>query len=395
MLRFLFVLTSVFIVGFLIVHDTWMITITAFGFEVTTSLLVVVVAVVALFYVLHLLKKPFYWFRGCRDWYARRKQTQKEAYLLLALKTALDHDSTAVSQLLKQKNTFFDKKSDENYLIEALFKPSAHAFEQLLHREKTELAGIKGLLSYAQQNGDLAEVERLLQKAVQKHPNEMWIEEALWTVQTLQSDWAEALKTLDTLKKNNLVDKENYTLRRALILLKLGRFDEAYKLLPDHPAVAVAYATSVPKKARDILIKLWAKEPCRDAYLLFQKMIADETPAKQLKSVEKLVHGNPNHRLSLLALAQTAANNEMWGVAKDQLTAYLAVYPLTASVAHLMADIERKGWHHAEGAREWEEKAATAPQEAGWGCAVCGHQMPEWDILCPHCNAFGQIKYKG
>ena len=257
------------------------------------------------------------------------------------------------------------------------------------------MAGIKGLLSYAQQNGDLAEVERLLQKAVQKHPNEMWIEEALWTVQTLQSDWAEALKTLDTLKKNNLVDKENYTLRRALILLKLGRFDEAYKLLPDHPAVAVAYATSVPKKARDILIKLWAKEPCRDAYLLFQKMIADETPAKQLKSVEKLVHGNPNHRLSLLALAQTAANNEMWGVAKDQLTAYLAVYPLTASVAHLMADIERKGWHHAEGAREWEEKAATAPQEAGWGCAVCGHQMPEWDILCPHCNAFGQIKYKG
>ena len=332
MIKFIFILASIFIVGFFIVHDTWMVTITAFDFEVRTSILTVIVAYLLMLYLWHLIKKPFQWITGCKNWWEKRKQTKKEAYLFLALKTVLDHDTNAIKQLLKQKNTFFDKKSDENYIIEALFDPSTHIFEHLMHRENTELAGIKGLLEYAKNTGDISEASRLLQKAADKHPNEPWIQEALWNIQVSQNDWNESLNTLDILKKKGCIDKDKYTRQKALVFLKLGRVKEAYQLMPDQPETAIAYAESEPKKAQDIISDLWKKEPCWSAFPIFQRTISAEAPAKQMKAVEKLVKYNPSHKLSLLALAQTALSLEMWGVAKEYLTTYINMYPLTVSV---------------------------------------------------------------
>lgn len=394
MLKFLFILASLFIVGFFMVHDTWMIGITAFGFEITTSLLTVILALGLMWYVWRLLKKPFCWLGGCRDWLTKRKQTRKEAYLLLALRTVLDQDSQAIRDLLKQKKSFFDSKSDENYILEALFAPSTHAFEQLIHRENTELAGIRGLLSYAEKQGDYEEMARLLVKAAAKHPDEIWIHQARWTVQTHQSDWSDALQTLDILKKKGVLPKADYHFRQSLVLLKLGRVKEAYKLNPDHPAIACAYATAEPKKALSIVMDLWEKSPCDEAYALFKQAIAGEKSAKQMKLTEKLVRHNPTARLSLIALAQTAMDNDLWGLAKEYLTAYINAYPLTARVALMMATLERQGWHHEEGAREWEAKAQTAAPDSGWGCATCGRATESWDALCPHCNAFGTIAYR-
>ena len=314
--------------------------------------------------------------------------------MLTALKTVLDRNSENTQKLLKQKNNFFDKKSDENYVLEALFAPTPHVFEQLIHREKTELAGIKGLLGYARERGDYAEIGRLLQKAFAKHPNEIWIHEELWMVQTLQSDWSESLKTLEVLKKTGSVDKNEYLKRKACVLLKLGKVDEAYKLFPQSPEAAIAFATENPQKAEKVLIALWEKEPCWDAFLLFKKTIQGEKPAKQMKLVEKMVKYNPEHRLSLLAVARVALDNEMWGVAKEKLTTYLEMYSLTSMAARMMAEAERKGWHHEEGAKAWEEKAVNAPNEMGWGCSACGHMTGGWDAVCPKCNAFDAIRYK-
>ena len=89
-----------------------------------------------------------------------------------------------------------------------------------------------------------------------------------------------------------------------------------------------------------------------------------------------------------------ALDNEMWGVAKEKLTTYLEMYSLTAIAARMMAEAERKGWHHEEGAKAWEEKAVNAPNEMGWGCSACGHMTGGWDALCPKCNGFGCIRYK-
>ena len=391
MIRFIFILISVFTVGFFIVKDTWMVTVQGFGYELKASVLILIVGVLLFLYLLHLLKKPFGWWGRYQNWSTKRHQDQKEAYLMLALKTVLDQNSESEKQLLKQKNKFFDKKSDENYILEALFNPTAHTFEQLLHRENTELAGIRGLLGYAQKDGNWQEAERLLQKAAEKHEKEPWIWNALWTVQILQNDWYDALNTLERLKKQGQVDKPEYEKRKSLLLLKLGQVTEAYQLNPDHQAIVLAYAKAEPQKADKLIRHLWAKNPCMDAFEIYWQTISDEKQSKQTKAIDKLIHENPKHRLSLLALIETAVRQESWGPAKGYLSDYMAMYPLSFQVARLMAEVERQGWHHTEEAQKWELKALDTPSEKGWVCSVCGNRTDTWEIVCPACNTFGEI----
>lgn len=394
MIKLLAVLIGVFVIGFLIVHDTWMMTITAFGYEITTSVLTFVVVLLAFLYAWHLLKKPLCWLGLCQNWYARRRQSQKESYVSLVLRTLVDRNTDATRRLLKDKNSFFDKKSDESYLLDALFAPTPHVFEHLLHRPGTELAGIRGLLKLATDRGDWAEADRLLDKAVETAPQEPWIREAQWQAQVMQNDWAAALETLDRLLKMGRVSKEEYRLRRAFVLLKLGRVAEAYKLAPTHPAVALAMAAAEPERAETVLTKSWAETPCLDVWRAYRSALQKEKPAKRQKAVERFVRPNPKHRLSLIVAAESAMDSELWGVAKQELEAYLQAYPLTPTVAHLMATVERKGWKHEDVAREWDVRAAAAVEDTGWGCGSCGHQTATWDVRCPKCNAFGALQCK-
>ncbi len=394
MMKLVVTLIGIFLLGFLIVNDTWSVTIIGFGYEVTSSVFLFIAAVLIVIYLLSLIRKPFGWFGGYQSWYRTRKQNQKEAYLILALKTALDRNEKNIDLLMKQRKAVFPPKSNESLMIEALFQPSPHVFEQLLHRDGTEMTGIRGLLEYAQKNGDLTEVRRLLQKAVAKVPDESWIQESLWSLQTLQSDWSDALNTLEILKKRGLIDKKTYFVRKSCLLLKLGRARDAFNLTPDNPAAAIAYTKQAPQKALSILIDSWAQTPCWETYVLFRDNIRNEKPAKQMKLVEKLVRKNKESRLSFIALAQTAMDAHMWGVAKEHMTAYFNAYPITPQTARMMAKIEREGWHHEEGAAEWEEKATTSEELGGWGCSICNHVTESWEACCPTCNTFGSIRYK-
>lgn len=393
MLKFIFILISVFLLGFLIINDTWMISIEGFGYQITASSLLFIIAIAIIVYLLRLLKKPFHWINGYQKWIENRRKTQKDAYFTAILTTVLEQRQSSMQDILKQRKNWFHTKSTEALLIEALFAPTPHVFEQLIQKPETELAGIRGLLQYAQKTGDVNEALRLLRKAAAKNVTEPWVQSGLWDLQVLQSDWADALKTLDVLKKNKLVSSDEYQSRKACLLLKLGRTKEAFEADPDNPATAIAYARTEPKKAQDILTTSWKKESCWDTYLAFRENSTTETPAKRMKLTEKLIRHNPQHRLSLKAKAQTAIDAELWGVAKETLTTYFQAYPLTPETAQMMAIVEREGWHHEQGAQEWEKKALLSHETDSWKCTNCQHELGYWEASCPICNSFGCIKY--
>lgn len=393
MLKFIFILISVFLLGFLIINDTWMISIEGFGYQITASSLVFIVSIAIIIYLFHLLRKPFHWMNGYQKWAENKRRTKKELYFTSVLQAILEQRKDVISDVVKQRKNWFHAKSTEALLIEALFAPTPHVFEQLIQNPNTELAGIRGLLQYAQKTGDTNEALRLLQKAINKNPDEPWIQTSLWDLQVMQNDWSDALTTLDLLKKNKLISSGDYQERKACLLLKLGRSKEAFELAPDNPATAIAYAQAEPKKARDILFASWKKEPCWDTYTAFRKNIATETPSKRIKLIEKLIRYNPQHRLSLKAKVQTAIDAELWGIAKETLSTYFQAYPLTPETARMMAIVERKGWHHEQGAQEWDKKALSAHETDGWKCTQCHHETGYWEISCPMCNTFGSIKY--
>ena len=71
MFRFIFILISIFVVGFFIVKDTWMVSIQGFGYELKASVLILIVGAILFLYLLHLLKKPFGWWGRCQNWFAK------------------------------------------------------------------------------------------------------------------------------------------------------------------------------------------------------------------------------------------------------------------------------------------------------------------------------------
>ena len=149
-----------------------------------------------------------------------------------------------------------------------------------------------------------------------------------------------------------------------------------------------------PKKAEKILFKTWQKSPSWLVYLAYKEAIKNLPEKKRLKSILALTKSTRDERYSLLARADMDIDLENWARAKENLENYLQKYPLTHQVASMMATVERMGWHHEEIAQEWENKAVESEDDSLWICENCAHSVADWQILCPHCNAFDTLYYK-
>lgn len=393
MLKLFLILAGVVLVGFLIIDESYNVSVSTMGYEYSFSIVVLFVGLIALLYLIHFLKKPFRWLA---DYKARRYQKnilRKESFLTLVLTTALDQNNLSAGAILSKKKSLFAKDSTESLLFDALFNPTSAIFERLQQIKLTELAGIRGLFLDAKKKGDIDAQTQLLEKGIALYPDVLWLLKEQLELQLLQDDWAGALVSLEALNKRKAIEKPIYLSQKACILFKQNHLKEAFELAPENPTIAITYAMATPKKADDILKKSWNLAPCWDTYLAYHTLIKNETAAKQMKLIEKFVAKNAQAKLSLLAVTDMAIANNLWGVAKETLEIAIKSYTLTRQMALMMATLERKGWHHEFIAKEWEEKAATAENTPVWMCNTCNHTTPEWDVKCPVCNTCGNTFY--
>lgn len=394
MLKLILFMAAMFLTGFLIVQENWNITFIAFGYEITLSAVLFIILLAICFYIVKLIKKPFNYLLG----YKKRRQSshyeKKEAYLTFVLNTILDQNNESIKKILKQKEALFSKNDVRQLLINALFKPNKEVFEKLSKEKETELSGLRGLYFEAKQQGNLKECELILAKAERIFPQIHWVIQEGYTLAIIQNDWDKALYLLDECSKLKQISKEEYTNQKASLLFMKGQIKEAYQLDKICPAFAIAYAKENKESATNILITSWNKEPSWDVYEAYMDLFKTQSAEKQLKAVNKLIAKNKEFRISLIALADTAIKTEQWRLAKETLTAYLQSYPLTKKVAYMMADVSRKGWHHEQEAKEWEQKALETEDKFGWTCKSCSQSVHGWLPVCPHCNKVGEIIYR-
>lgn len=394
MLKIILFMISMFLIGFLIVQENWHMTISAFGYEITLSTILLVVLIGILLYLLKLLKKPFIWLFGLKNKRATAHLVKKEAYLTFVLETLLDQNNESIAAILKQKKGMLQKKDIKHLLLTALFNPSKDIYEELLKQKETELAGIRGLYFLSKEEGNLKEAEKLLSKAEQNHSNVFWVLQESYEIAVLQRDWHQALILLEKLYKLKQIKKEDYTIQKSNLFFMLGRIQEAYQLDKKNPSFAIAYANQNPKNALTALTYSWNKEPSFEVYQAYMEHFKSLTPDKQIKAVQKLISKNKEFRISLIALADTAIRVEKWRLAKETLSAYLQSYPLTKNVADMMAKVSRFGWHHEQEAKEWERKGLETTDKYGWMCLKCNQATNDWSPTCPHCNKIGTITYR-
>ena len=188
MLKLILFMIAMFATGFLIVQENWNITISAFGYEVTLSTVLLIVLIAIGIYLLRLIKKPFLYLFGFKNRRATSHLIKKEAYLTFVLETILDQNNESIARIQKQKTGIFQKKDIKHLLLNALFNPSKEVFEELSKHKETELAGMRGLYFEAKKSGNLKEAEIILSKAERPYPNVFWVIHESYDIAILQND---------------------------------------------------------------------------------------------------------------------------------------------------------------------------------------------------------------
>lgn len=394
MLKIIIILATLFLAGFLVVNDHWFITIAGFGYEITVSGLLLLFTFLIGLYLIHLIKCPYHWICRLQGKRTQNQHNKRETYLIRVMQTFLENNEAEKQQLLKQRKTYWDNSDSRNQIIEAVLSPNETVFEKLSQQPETELSGLYGLYEIYKKEGNLKEQELILKRAISAYPNIKWIHQGLFDLFLLQQDWEAALKQLEQLKNLKLISKEEYQNGLAGLYLKSGRTKEAYALNKKNPAIAIAYAADNPDKAAEVLLDSFRVTPSWETYLLYMDLFKDKSAAQQMKALKKLISKNPTSRLALLATADTSIRLELWSHAKETMEVYLKMYPHTRQAMQLMADIVRKGWHHEEEARKWENEPIESEDLSGWYCKNCNHAAVKWDIVCPHCNVFDGMRYR-
>ncbi len=359
MIKILSVIALIAVCAYFALQGVWMMQVTAFGYEVSFSALVLIAAFIILLYLLDLFSKPFEWMRNYRMGKSLKNAKKETTFWQLVLTTVLDRNDTQQAIVLKQCKTICKKNALDGLLIEALFNPNTAVFEKLMDTPQTRLAGLRGLILEAEKAGDWTAQGKLLTQAVAEYPTVSWLLRHLLVVQLMQDNPAEALETLEKLSDKKWIQKDRYTIQKAEILFRLKRYKEAFSLTPDNPMIALAYAKSEPKKAADILKKAWSLTPDWDVYEAYRTAIAVLPAQKRVKEMNAFLQSNAAGGLYLVAMANEAVQESEWAIAKENLETYLNGYPLTRQVALMMAKIEGDGYHHAERAREWIQKSES------------------------------------
>ncbi len=392
MTKILFTIVGLAVLTALVIHDKWTVTFTTSDYEISTSFVLFIVALLALLWLLCLLKKPFVWISRYQNWRKNQKQLQKEKFIFELLNTLLNHDASKYDLLLQQAQKLYGAGSQETALVTALIKPSEEIFDTLNKEQTTKMAGIYGLIQAAEKEGNFDQVTALLDEIPSAAQNMPWVNHTKWRLALMRSDWSEALRLLENTKKS--LSPQVYKSHKAALLVKLGRIKEAYKLNPVNPAIALLYVQTKPTKAKRILEKAWKQYPCWPVYTSYKKAIANLPEKKRLQSILDLTKPTRDQRYSLLARADMDIDLQNWARAKENLEIYVQNYPLTRQVADMMAKIERSGLHHERMAQEWEDRSIESEDDSVWYCTKCDHVVTEWHPVCPHCGEFDSIFLK-
>jgi HemY protein len=289
---------------------------------------------------------------------------------------------------------------------------AARYFNSMLERPELSFLGLRGLITQALKRGDAPHALMLARRAQVLQPKADWVLTALVDLEARAQNWQPASDALAKAMRSGAIGPERGKKLRAVLLVAqsqqsaaASRADEAldqarraHESLPTFVPAAANYAGLLlagerAKVAGKIIERCWRSAPHPELGQLYTQAGVGETLAGNVRRLERLAALNPTALDSRLALARAALAAQLWGIARAQLQAAHATGP-NASVARLMAELMEKENHDSASARDWLDKAVTAPPEPVWVCSDCQNAAGNWKALCPHCGALGSLEWK-
>ena len=285
-------------------------------------------------------------------------------------------------------------------------------YKTLITDHQTRFVGIRGILKQRLENGETDVALKLAEKAFLIKPKHEETQDILLSLQARSKDWEGARKTLNAKLRHGSMPRDVHKRRDAVLALSQARgilsagemieareaAIESNRLSPDLVPAAVMAARSYIeqgkiKYALRVIKKAWEAQPHPDLAAVFCEIAPDETALERLKRFEMLSKLAPEHRETKLTLAELHLVAEDFPGVRRALGTLLDHQP-DAHILTIMAAIERGEGGEDQAVRAWLAKALSAQRGPQWVCENCQTAQPEWDPVCPTCEAFDTMSWK-
>jgi HemY protein len=173
-------------------------------------------------------------------------------------------------------------------------------------------------------------------------------------------------------------------------------------LTPDRAAPACREAEALialgrTRAAGKAIERAWRTAPHPELARLYDGLHPDGAPLARLTAAQRLADENADCEDSRVLVAEAALDARLWGEARRHLSLAVAAAPPpgpSRRLCRLMARLEESEHNDAAGARQWLDRAVSAPPDPRYVCTRCGTEGPVWHALCPNCGGFDTLAWQ-
>jgi HemY protein len=392
------------------------------GYDIEAHVAVAFGALVILFLILMAFYKIVGWVAAIPGWvkgaHSKKRRERGFKSLTLGLSAVAAGDAKQASYHAWRMRQFLGDEKGLPWLLEAQAarlrgdKPAADGFfEKLLKEKDTAFLGVRGLLQSAIENDDGEKALIMARQALSMHPDQAWIIETAFRLETRARAWGDALKTLKRADRAQIWDAQTRKRHRIAVLLQqaeeksragflveAGRLmKEAYRLDPAYVPTALRLAAfyiaqGKRRGAVQVIERAWKDNPHPELAALWAQLAPpkkDKDMTAHLRWFERLVALKPGDVESQIAAASAAIEDGLWGEAWQYLSAAEKIRP-SARLYKIWAQMEEKTGHY-ESARRYWEKASSAPGDKMWVCSETGRIYECWSAIAEPHGAFDTI----
>lgn len=263
-------------------------------------------------------------------------------------------------------------------------------YKALAEEKKTAYIGVRGLIELAQSAGNEDRALKLATQAHRLRPEDPWVLDTLYALQSRSFDWRGARKTLAEQRRAGFAPKAEADRRDATLALaqaedaeECGRVEEARKLAVEaarlDPANADAVSTAArhlvaagcERKAGRTIVQAWRIRPCPQLAAAYAAIKPDETPGERVKRFQTLLEANGAGAEPNLVRAELALTVGDWAGARRAIERIGEAEPSARSCA-IMAAVARCEGEPDAVVRGWLARALGTPRD-GAGGSVLDH----------------------
>lgn len=376
------------------------------GYQVKTSLIVILLCFFLLCIVAKLCCLPFKLFSYLDDMREKREQQHKDK-LMIEFLTAIGTDNTSrYASLGKRIDKSFASTPELRDLM--LLNVSSgdtktEILENLSIGKDTKLLALKAQIEQAENDDKKTEALELYKEAFEKYPKTPSIATKYISLLALFGRFEEVKDIAKKAYNKKIISKEEYKRLVSSAILEEGLTSgndsfiiKAAEIDNTNAAAVMNAAKSLVKagrkhKAFTMLETLWLTHPCLDVYSTASYVISSEKPLARLKKMEKFIKSNKSTPLKDVLLADIYAKAGLWGQAKALAARYEGQYGSSALLLKIKASIAAEENPDSAEVKTLRDIAAHSPLPCEWVCSNCKGTFAEWHAVCPECHTFGNI----